>query len=1114
MLPPAHAPLADGARVGGWWHEDADDAERIVCDLCPRECRLRPGDRGFCFVRENREGEMVLTTYGRSTGFCIDPIEKKPLNQFYPGTSVLSFGTAGCNLGCKFCQNWSISKSREIEQLSENASPEAVAQAALQLGCKSVAYTYNDPVIWAEYAIDTARACREVGVKSVAVTAGYITPAARGAFYEYMDAANVDLKGFSEDFYKYLTLSHLEPVKETLRWLVHETNVWTEITNLIIPEENDSRDELKAMCDWILEALGPKVPVHFTAFHPDFRLRNREHTPAETLLAAYDIATRAGLNYPYVGNIQSPQQQTTYCPGCRHVLIERVGYTITRYELNDNRCRHCGSTVAGHYDPSPGNWGSRRQPVRISEFEVRAAREYGIAPGPRTPVSAAPVAPLPVAEPRVKTAPTLNLSSSAPSQAAQPVELQKLSPSREKINMSVGTMSPPPVVSAAIGKLSAEQEQAIVRSAIRVLAGATEGRMLELSPADLGELAHMAVLGAFVSAKRGGRLRGCCGFLGQIAPLAKALSHAAQRTATDDHRFPPIAPRELEHLDVEVWLLSNQQLVPVHGEARKGVVEIGKHGLQIACGDYRGLLLPGVATEHGFDAEQFLEQVCLKASLPPRAWLEKETTLWTFEGYSIKSAVSAALGQSHGQPSSLPFSPPELNALAQYCQGNLLAFLSGATPNYFAFGLPDGNVHGIALSLITADGQEFVQGNRLSVKDFLPLQSTLFAMTEGLAQSLLKARYTAEHARQTRLGLTILGTPSLHGSVADPDLKGLDPQRHMLMVIEQNRTAALFDPSQPLETLVAAAAREASVRAPEAAQIVAFECVTNMNRARIVNVPSPAPATGAVRQPAVAGRFYPADPAELSALVDKCLPKQNATPKPWPAIMVPHAGLIYSGPIAAQTLARVKFPSTVIIIGPKHTPYGVEWAVAPQATWQIPGATLASDQHLAQQLCQAIPSLTPDAAAHAQEHGIEVELPFIARLAPQTKVVGITIGGGDLACCREFAAGLSKVIAALPEKPLLVISSDMNHYASDAENRWLDSLALEAMETGDPEKLYNTVTSRRISMCGLLPAVIVMETLRNLNQLKTIERVAYGTSGDVSGDKSRVVGYAGVLLGG
>ena len=260
-------------------------ASHLVCDLCPRGCKLKPGDRGFCFVRQNIAGEMVLTTYGRSTGFCVDPIEKKPLNHFFPGTPVLSFGTAGCNLGCKFCQNWEMSKSREVERASASADPETIAVAAQELGCQSVAFTYNDPVIWAEYALDTARACHAVGIKTVAVTAGYISPEARRTFYSEMDAANVDLKAFSEDFYWHLTSSHLEPVLDTLRWLKQETNVWFELTNLMIPQENDSADELRRMCDWVLNTLGDEVPMHFTAFHPDFRLLDRPNTPLSTLVS-------------------------------------------------------------------------------------------------------------------------------------------------------------------------------------------------------------------------------------------------------------------------------------------------------------------------------------------------------------------------------------------------------------------------------------------------------------------------------------------------------------------------------------------------------------------------------------------------------------------------------------------------------------------------------------------------------------------------------------------------------------------------------------------------------------------------------------------------------------
>lgn len=348
-----------------YWHA-IDDGERIFCDLCPRQCQLKDGDRGFCFVRKNEGNQMVLTTYGLSTGFCVDPIEKKPLNHFLPGTSVLSFGTAGCNLGCQFCQNWSISKSREIELLSEKAGPEDIAQAALRLGCRSVAFTYNDPVIWAEYAIDTARACHQVGLKTVAVTAGYITAEARPEFYSVMDAANVDLKAFSQEFYEKSTLSKLEPVLETLRWLKHDSDVWFEITNLIIPGLNDSSDEIKRMVAWILENLGEQVPLHFTAFHPDFRMNNILPTPPATLIRAREQALKAGLKYVYTGNVNDVKRQSTYCPGCKKCLIERDWYELGGYHINDGRCDGCQTEIAGIYENEKGDWGRRRLPVVIS----------------------------------------------------------------------------------------------------------------------------------------------------------------------------------------------------------------------------------------------------------------------------------------------------------------------------------------------------------------------------------------------------------------------------------------------------------------------------------------------------------------------------------------------------------------------------------------------------------------------------------------------------------------------------------------------------------------------------------------------------------------------------
>jgi pyruvate formate lyase activating enzyme len=349
---------------GRWWHR-LDDG-RIQCDLCPRDCRLHEGQRGACFVRQRVDDAMVLTTYGRSSGFCIDPIEKKPLNHFYPGSSVLSFGTAGCNLACKFCQNWDISKSREMDTLMDAASPQRIAEAATQAGCKSVAFTYNDPVIFAEYAMDTADACREAGIRTVAVTAGYIGIDARRDFYAKIDAANVDLKGFTDEFYVRLCGAHLQPVLDTLVYLKHETNVWFEITTLLIPGKNDSDAEIEAMSGWIVRELGPDVPLHFTAFHPDYKMMDIARTPPATLTRARDIALRAGVRYVYTGNVHDRTGGTTFCPGCRKPLVVRDWHEILDYDLTPGGdCRHCGTRLPGHFGAFDAQWGRRRVPVRI-----------------------------------------------------------------------------------------------------------------------------------------------------------------------------------------------------------------------------------------------------------------------------------------------------------------------------------------------------------------------------------------------------------------------------------------------------------------------------------------------------------------------------------------------------------------------------------------------------------------------------------------------------------------------------------------------------------------------------------------------------------------------------
>ena len=347
-----------------YWHRLADG--RLQCDVCPRACKLREGQRGLCYVRGRERDRVVLYSYGRSSGFCIDPIEKKPLNHFLPGTPVLSFGTAGCNLACKFCQNWDMSKSRAMDTLAAAAMPETLAAEARRTGCRSVAFTYNDPVIFLEYAVDTAQACAALGVKSVAVSAGYISAAPRQRFFRHMDAANIDLKAFSERFYKQVCGGALQPVLDTLCYLKAETSVWLEVTTLLIPGENDSDAELDAMTGWLYEHLGADVPLHFTAFHPDWKMRDRAHTPTATLTRARRIARGNGLHYVYTGNVRDRDGGSTYCPGCGVQVIERSGYQLGQWRLGDGgRCLNCGERIAGVFAGPPGRWGNRRQPVRL-----------------------------------------------------------------------------------------------------------------------------------------------------------------------------------------------------------------------------------------------------------------------------------------------------------------------------------------------------------------------------------------------------------------------------------------------------------------------------------------------------------------------------------------------------------------------------------------------------------------------------------------------------------------------------------------------------------------------------------------------------------------------------
>jgi len=1022
---------------------------------------LAPGKRGFCFVRQNLDGRIVSTTYGRSTGFCIDPIEKKPLYQFYPGTSVLSFGTAGCNLGCKFCQNWTSSKSRQVDEYCDVADPEAIARAAGEHECRSVAFTYNDPIIWAEYAIATARACHARGVRTVAVTSGYISQAARKPFFEVMDAANVDLKAFGEEFYRKLTGGHLEPVLDTLRWLVHESDVWVEITNLIIPQENDSPDELERMCGWVVEELGCDVPLHFSAFHPDFQMTDRAGTPPATLAAAYDIARKAGVHYVYIGNIHDRGRQSTYCPACGEMLIERDGYRLGTYALERDKCGHCGAAVAGRFDTGPGDWGNRRLPVRIAAY----ARSK--------------------TNPRVPTGGT----TMEPERPEQPEAEQAASQRPE---------------------FSSEQETLLFQTAARRVTAAVMSLPGDRLDEVLAEVGGQPVLGAFVSLKRGGQLRSCCGFLGQSIPLHSALDHAAVRAAREDPRFPPISPTELEHLDMEVWLLWGLEKMSARGEDRVNAVKIGQQGLQIMRGQARGLLLPGVAVEHNLDAEGFLRSVCRKAGLAEDAWKDDESTVMTFEGYAIEGRLD--VGQE-ADGSVVPAGGPthaEATSLAGFCRQNLVALVYGGTPAYYLPGAYDGNVCGAALTMEMPGQEGKMEFSSVSLRPEMALQSGLFELVKAAAGGFAPGRVDPRAVESATLGLSVFWDSAMQGTVTEPELAGVDPRRRAVMAIERSRWALAYDPNHSAEELLTEAVETARFPDGSHAAVCSLEVVSTEPRLALSNVPRPQ-AGASVRPPAVAGRFYPGSPEEIEPAIDDLLPSKSK-PKAWAGAMVPHAGWIYSGRLAAEVFSRMTIPRQVIIVCPKHSPGGAEWAVAPHERWGLPGGEVASDPELARQLADAVAGLELDAAAHAWEHAIEVQLPLLARLAPEAQVVGISIHEGDLSSLDRFAGEMAGVLADLPERPLLVISSDMHHQGNDADTRRLDRLALECLESLDPDRLYETVMGNRIRMCGVVPAVVVMQTLRHLGCLNRCESVGYATSADATGDTSRVVGYAGMLF--
>jgi len=1004
---------------------------------------------------------MVLETYGRSTGFCIDPIEKKPLNHFLPGTPVLSFGTAGCNLGCKFCQNWDISKSREVSRISEIAAASDIAHAALQWGCRSVAFTYNDPVIWAEYALDTAKACHEIGLRTVAVTAGYLTETSRQDFFSGMDAANIDLKAFTEDFYYKLTGAHLSAVLDTIRYAVHETDCWVELTNLIIPEANDDPDELKRMMGWILDEVGCDVPVHFTAFHPDFRMRDVPATSHETLAMAYDMARQAGLNFVYVGNVHDVPRQSTYCPSCQKRIIERDWHQLGIYDLQQDRCRNCGYRLPGLFDAAPGDWGRRRQPISI----------------------------------RPTQSPT-----------HESMALQVTSPTRTGPNMNREIDNPIP-------SLQRNQLESIHRSACHLVEAAVHNQSLDVSQ-ELGTLADLLVAGIFVTLKRGNTLRGCCGMLGCPTRLAGALADSATRTALHDPRMAPVTATELPHLTLSISILGSPRPIGMSGDDQMRMIEIGKHGLRIRNNNNAGLLLPIVAKERAWNARQFLDAVCTKAGLPPGSWRSEETTVELFDGidHSAPFHVTSDVTSDRIERESPVVDATTLQQLNLWVQSNLDAMLSGATPMYYATDVDDMTVAGVALQ-ISMDSNHPTGWMHLNVKEGIPMQSSLFQLTQAAASALKQTNGEG----QGRIALAILSRLIHHGMDTDFEVQEVQPNNRAMIAMDGKRWSITFNPSLSVNDLITTTLAAEHFRAG-GTMIYSALCDSTATQLAISAGPS-ALTHAPVRPPAVAGSFYPAKDTDREHLVDQILgelknsEKTPITSRPVNAAMVPHAGLQYSGRISADVWRRIELPQDILIISPKHTPHGIDWAVSPHEQWNLSeSSTMQGNPELARQIAESVPGMEMDAVAHQREHGIEVQLPFLHRLAPASRITAIAMSGGTVAELRTAAQSLAKLMTGLATPPLVVISSDMNHFADDSENRRRDRLALDELAALNPLGLLETCEKENISMCGKIPAAFVLLMLQAMKKECHYEEIAYATSADVSGDRSRVVGYASLLF--
>lgn len=994
---------------------------------------------------------------------------------------MLSFGTAGCNLGCKFCQNWDMSKSKQVQNAGEKAPPELIVKAARESNCRSIAFTYNEPIIWAEYAVETARLARAEGIKTVAVTSGYISPEARDDFFSFMDAANVDLKAFSEDFYRKLTLAHLQPVLDTLCWLKNESSVWFEITNLLIPGENDSPEQIKRMCSWILEHLGPNIPLHFSAFHPDYKMLSYPSTPHETLIKARETAHVLGLNYVYIGNVLDLERQSTYCTNCGEMLIERNHYELTAFRIRDGVCVKCGTEVPGHFENTCGDWGRRRLPLSLADFLDKTMT----------------VDKQKFTEPQQITEVHLRSVEESLTEASEAVEEIALRASSD----SCGIEQTPSQDSHSNPKIHFSQPELseLVRFT-RDLVEAVVCRRDPLVKLPLS-LAQAPAYGVFVTLKRGSLLRGCRGHWGdpEAPTLGALLESSAASTASDDFRFPSITAGELPFLDLEISVMHSPAEIHLVGEERKNEIQVGLHGLVIKHPNGCGLLLPHVATEQNWDRETFLQHLSAKAGLPQDAWKSKNSELMTFETRLILSPAPTKQTELRNLSTSVRSQLFELaNILISHQQTQLKAstVLLSVLPELTGIVLK--NSAGLTASAFDCN-------------------ASLAKLTERAAASLLQMSSSRRTAPGPLVQMQLLTEAVL---LSPSDYPGrLATISHSAVLARESEKLSLILPEQGVpadKTAHALLSLGASVKtwASRGIELTAFSPIMIASTYQApAKASTKAPIKTIARQPMCIGSFYPEGSEEIVKELESLFsPFSQEKKKPYRAIMLPHAGWKYCGDIIARTVSQTEVPDLALVIGPKHSPYGARLAAAGEDFWLYPHAALPIAVKLAQILQTRIPGLVRDTEAHRLEHSCEVLLPFLHYANASLRVLPIAIGNTSLSELLSFGEALGNAISTLGVRVLYVISSDLNHFADDDENQRRDRFAIEAMMNGSPEVLYETCKSKDISMCGMQPAVVVMKALLTQSETIAPKLVDYHTSAPISFDYTRVVGYAGMVI--